>query len=159
MARLCTRRLATLAAALAAALALVACGSSAPTKQDLIARANAICSSALRDVRSAPAPAGAQSSLPALSGYLQRVLPIVQKEVSDLRGLPRPAEDRALLDRYITAVTSSGSQYRALAAAAARGDRDGVDQALAALQANPDQALAQRYGLSQCAGATGTGVS
>ncbi|MFZ0090738.1 MAG: hypothetical protein WAL63_14595 [Solirubrobacteraceae bacterium] len=148
----------TTGAALCAAV-VTGCGGHAATKPDVVAQANAICASALRDERATPPPATGQASLPALSGYLQQVLPIVGREVSNLHGLPRPAEDRALLDRYLDAVTDLGSTYRSLAAAARRGDQDGVDQALAALQANPASSLAVRYGLIQCAGAAGTAVS
>lgn len=143
---------------LALASVLAACGGGAPTKQEVVARADAICAGTLRDIRATPAPTGGQSSLPALAAYLRQVVPIVDKEAAQLRALPRPAQDRAVLDRYITAVGNSASEYRGLAAAAARGDRSGVVQALSTLQANPVQTLAQSYGLSQCSGATGTGL-
>ncbi|MFZ0039675.1 MAG: hypothetical protein WAK93_00080, partial [Solirubrobacteraceae bacterium] len=142
-----------------AALALVACGGGATSKKDVIARANAICADAVRDIRATPAPAGGQISLPALATYLRQVLPTVKKEVASLRALPRPTQNRALLNSYLAAVAASGSDYEALAKAAARGDRAGVSQALEALQTNPDESLARRYGLAQCAGSTGTSVS
>lgn len=142
-----------------AALALAACGGGATSKKNVIARANAICAAAVSGIRATPPPAGGQASLTALSAYLHRVLPIVEKEVSDLRALPRPARDRALLNSYLAAVAASGSDYRALAKAAAAGDRNGVARALEALQANANESLARRYGLVQCAGSTGTGVS
>jgi len=85
-------------------------------------------------------------------------MPILQREVSNLQALPRPAADRALLDQYLSAVAKSGATYRTLAAAAQRGDQDAVNQALAQLGANPASSLAGRYGLNQCAGAAGTAV-
>jgi hypothetical protein len=137
---------------------LAACGRHTATKQDVIAQGNAICAAALRELRATPSPATSATSLAALATYLDAVLPIVQREVSNLRALPRPAVDRQLLNRYIAAVSSSGSAYRSLAQDARRGDQAGVNQALATLQANPAGALAGRYGISQCASAGSTAV-
>jgi hypothetical protein len=136
-------------AAAMSVLALAGCGGNAATKHDVIARANAICTRTIRDVRSVPPPAGA--ALPALSAYLGHVVPIVDREVSRLRALPRPAEDRPLLDRYVAAVAQSGRDYRALARAAAQGDRTAVAAKLDALAAGAAPALARRYGMAECA--------
>jgi hypothetical protein len=143
---------------IAAALTIAGCGSQAATKQDVIARGNAICASEIRDVR-AVSPATAISSLPALSQYLQQVVPIVRKEIASLQALPRPARDRAELDRFLAAAGRDGAQYRALSAAAARGDRAGVEQALTNLRLSQSAALARRYGLGQCAATVSTAVS
>ena len=70
------------------------CGSSAETKQDYIARANAVCASTTRAIRNvAPAGASGGVSLPALGRYFDTVTPIVDSEVKQLRALPRPAAD------------------------------------------------------------------
>jgi len=140
------------------ALIVTACGGHTVTKQDVIARGNAICAGAQRDLLATPSPAAGETSLPGLAEYLSAIMPILRREVSNLQALPRPAADRALLDRYVTAVASSGATYRTLAAAAGRGDQDAVNQALAQLAANPASSLAARYGLNQCAGASGTAV-
>jgi hypothetical protein len=150
-------RLRTSLAGALAALVIAACGGHTVTKQDVIARANAICAGAQRDLRATPPPAGG-TSLSGLAAYLRAVTPILQREVSNLQALPRPAADRALLDQYVSAVARSGATYRALTAAARRADQDAVNQALAQLQANPSSSLAARYGLNQCAGAAGTAV-
>lgn len=151
-------RLRTALATALAALVVSACGGHTATKQDVIARGNAICAGAVRDLQATPPPAGGETSLPGLAAYLSAIMPILQREVSNLKALPRPAADRALLDRYVSAVAQSGATYRALAAAARRGDQDGVNQVLAQLEANPASSLAARYGLNQCAGAVGTAV-
>ena len=151
-------RLRTAAAAALAALVVTACGGHTANKQDVIARGNAICAATLRDLRVTPSPAGGETSLPALAAYLRAVMPILDREVSSIQALPRPAADRTLLDQYVAAITKSGATYRALAAAARGGDQDAVNQALAQLQVNPASSLAGRYGLSQCAGAAGTAV-
>lgn len=136
-------------AAVLGAMALAGCGEKPVSKRDVIAQANAICTRTLRDVRSVPPPTGA--ALPALSTYLRRVVPIVDREVSRMRALPRPDEDRAVLDRYVAAVARSGQDYRALADAATAGDRATVTQKLNALTASPAPGLARRYGMAQCA--------
>jgi hypothetical protein len=151
-------RLRTALAAALAALVVAACGGHTATKQDVIARANAICAGATRDLLATPPPAGGETSLPGLAAYLQAITPILQREISNLKTLPRPAADRALLEQYVSAVAQSGATYRTLGAAAQRGDQDGVNQAFAQLQANPASSLAARYGLTQCAGAGGTSV-
>ena len=151
-------RLRTALAAATVALVVAACGGHTTTKQDVIARGNAICASAARDLLATPPPAGGEASLSGLAAYLRAIMPILQRELSNLQALPRPTADRALLDQYVTAVRKSGATYRALAAAAQRGDQEGVNQALAQLQANPAPSLAARYGLKQCAGAAGTAV-
>jgi hypothetical protein len=151
-------RLRVALATVLAALVVTACGGHTATKQDVIARGNAICAGAQRDLLATPPPAGGETSLPGLAEYLDAIMPILQREVSNLKALPRPAADRALLDQYLSAVAESGATYRALAAAARRGDQDGVNQALAQLEANPASSLAARYDLSQCAGGAGTAV-
>jgi hypothetical protein len=146
---------ATLAACLVAA-ALAACGGSSATKKDVIARGNAICSNAVSSVRAVVPPPKGSTSGTALSGYFQRLAPIVNKEVSQLRKLPRPSTDKALLNSYIDAVTRAGATYKQLVAAAHRNDLQSVAKYLSALRANPAQSLAQRYGMSECAAAAGT---
>ena len=139
------------------ALALAACGSSGESKQDFIARANGICTNAIHDVRNVSVPgSGGAVSAPALAKYLEAVAPIVVSEAKQLKALPRPTTDQALLDRYLAAVAAIAAQYKALAQAARAGDRQAMSTATAALQANPATGLATRYGLTECAGATGT---
>jgi hypothetical protein len=145
-------------AAALAALVVTACGGHTVTKQDVIARGNAICAGALRDLRATPPPAGGETSLPGLAAYLRTVMPILRRENASLQRLPRPTADRALLGQYLSAVAKSDATYGTLAAAARRGDQDAVNQALAQLEANPASSLAARYGLSQCTGAAGTAV-
>lgn len=135
---------------------VAACGGSAASKRDVIARGNAICASTLRSVRAVAPPSAGASSAAALNGYLRTVLPLVANEVSQLRKLPRPSADKATLDRYIAAITAAGADYRALAAAARRNDTSAMASALTALRSNPAGSLARQYGLTQCAAAAGT---
>jgi hypothetical protein len=156
MMRLHVRRIAATLAACVVALVATACGGSSPTKKDVIARGNAICSSAVSSVRAVVPPAKGASSGTALAGYFRQLEPIVAKEVSQLRKLPRPSADKAVLDRYIDSVSKAGDVYKQLATAAQRNDIPGVAKYLGALRASPAQSLAQQYGMSQCAAAAGT---
>jgi hypothetical protein len=147
-------------AIIATCLVLAGCGGGhQATKQDVVSRANAICAGALRDIRALPSPATAGGSNSGLAKYLQQVVPIVHKEVANLGALPRPARDRSVLTRYLAAMADVESNYRALLAAARSGDAGAVSDTLSTLAASPAAGLAERYGLTQCASASGTAVS
>jgi hypothetical protein len=154
--RTASRGLAALALTVAA-LALSACGSSGESKQDFIARADAICNNATRDLRNVAAPATSGTvTLRALAKYLAAVVPIVATEAKQLKALPRPAADEAALRRYLAAVTATAAHYKGLAVAARTGDQQAISSATAALQADSSSRLAAAYGLKECAGPTGT---
>ncbi len=141
------------AAALVALAALVAGCGSTYSKGDFIARADAICATAVRDTRSAASPHAGPQQLSALAQYLAEIVPVVQSEVSQIRALKRPSEDardRATLSRYFQAAAQEAGYYQALAAAAKRGDAQGVASAEAALRASPVASLAASYGLRSC---------
>jgi hypothetical protein len=151
--------------AVSAALAVVAgCASSSIKKSDYIARADAICTNAVRATRSIAPPAAGdtrQQQLSSLSAYLGILVPIVNTEASQIRALKRPsgtAQDKAALERYLGALAKSASDYRNLADAAKRGDAAAVASAEAALRRNPVSALATSYGLRACGVAGGTGA-
>ncbi len=140
-----SRRLAVLGSALLTAALIVGCGSTY-TKSDFIARADAICASALRQTRSL-------SPSTALDQYVAAVLPIVQGEVTQLRALnapPEDARDKAALAQYFEALGQEVENYRKLAAAAKQNDRQAVTNAEAALRASPAASLATGYGLRAC---------
>ena len=149
---------ATLAATITA-LTLAACGGHTVTKQDVIARGNAICAGTLRQIRALPAPTSGGASPQAMAQYLERVVPIIDKEIAGIQSLPRPPRDRAILNRYVTAISGTAAQYKALAVAAKAGDSDAISQALANLADSPAATLAGESGLSQCASAAGTAIS
>lgn len=113
------RRIAATVATCLVAVVATACGGSSATEKDVIARGNAICSSAVSSVRAVAPPAKGASSGTALAGYFK--------------------------------------QLEQLVAAAQRSDIPGVAKYFGALRASPAQSLAQKYGMSQCAAAAGTG--
>ena len=138
------------------AFVVAGCGGSGYTKQDFIARANAICTNALRQTRSITPPSVAQANPAqdaALATYVSSVVPVLESEASQLRALRRPsdnAHDRATLERYFAALTEAIHQYKALSAAAKRGDDQALASAEAALGASPVYSLAASYGLHSC---------
>jgi hypothetical protein len=146
------------AAFAAAALAALAAGCGATyTKQDFIARADAICASALRQTRAITPPPEldvARGQMSELSDYLGAVVPIARSEATSLLALRRPskddAHDRATLSSYLSAVSQQVSDYDQLASAAMRGDPAGVASAEAQLRASPAASLAASYGLHEC---------
>jgi hypothetical protein len=153
-------------AALALCSVLAGCGATY-TKRDFIARANAICASALQQARSIPPPSvggSAGQTDRALGAYLARLLRVVQTEVRQLRSLPRPtgaARDRTTLERWLEALGQDLGSYRALATAAQRKDSAAVASAEGALRASRADVLAARYGMNACAspgGTVGSGV-
>lgn len=148
------RRWLALAAALTGAAATLAgCGgSSSTTKHDVVAQANAICSTTVSKVRALEQNAGD----PAYYGQLAR---IVTAEAKKLKALPRPARDRAELDLFIASVNQAAGLYRQLAAAARQGDQAAVSRFTAKLAANPASTYATSYGVRECAGTSGTLVS
>jgi len=153
------RPLRTISLAAVCVITVAACGGQQATKQDVIARGNAICASALQNIRGVPSPAGGSESLAGLAAYVRQVAPIVEKEARQLHALPRPGNGRALLERYLSAVAADAGHYRALAAAAERGDSAGVSAALANLRDSQAASLATEYGLTQCAAPGSTAVS
>ena len=147
------------AALITACLVTVGCGSQPVTKQDVVARANAICASALRQVRAIPPPSSTSGSPLALGPYVRQVASIVQREAAQIAALPKPVHQRALLERFMGAVKADAAHYQALATAARSGDGAAEAQALAGLRASQSAQLASRYGLGQCAGSGTTAVS
>ena len=147
--------------ALAAGVLLAGCGSY--TKQDFIARADAICTTTVRATRLIAPPsfghAGAEQ-LRALAGYTAKVLPLVQDEAKQLAGLPRPpggaTADKTTLTAFLGAFGALVGDYRTLETAASHANAAGVARAEAALAVSPVGSLAARYGLRSCgtAGAT-----
>jgi hypothetical protein len=121
-----------------------------------VARADAICTGAVRQTRSIPPPAAAQAAgaqYTALASYLNGVVPVLESEASQLRALRRPpgsASDRALLERYFAALAQTVASYKSLATAARNGDEAGVASAEAALGSSPVYSLAESYGLRSC---------
>lgn len=137
------------------ALALVAagCGGSGYTKSDFVARADAICTSTVRQARALTPPAATSQPGGALAAYLGQLVPLVQSEEHQLRGLKRPpgnARDSATLTAYYAALAQIVANYGQLEAAARRGDTQTATDVEATLRGSPVADLAASYGLRSC---------
>ena len=117
----------------------------------MIARADAICSSTLSQIRAVAPPTGVSAAT-----YLRKVAPIVDKEAAQIAKLPRPAARKATLDQFVAAVQTADHAYRQATAAAGRGNSSGVATALSTLRTSRAPLLARRYGLTACAGSSAT---
>jgi hypothetical protein len=132
---------------------LAGCGGSAYTKSDFIARADAICTSTLRQTRALAPPASTAQPGGALAAYLGQLVPLVQSEANQLRALRRPpgnSRESATLTAYYSALGQIVESYRQLEAAARRGDTQTVTDVEATLRASPAATLAASYGLQSC---------
>jgi hypothetical protein len=143
------------AAAFTAVAVIAGCG--AQTKTDFVAQADAICASAVRELRSVvpPSSAGTPSQQrKAFADYLSHAALIVQAETAQLRAIRRPQQDglqRAALAHYLAAMTRTVSGYQALASAAQSGNQRAIAAAESVLAADPVASLAAAYGLRSCA--------
>ncbi len=140
---------ATLASAGALALGLAGCGGHRATRSAVIARGNAICATATRALQDLPPAAGATSV------DFRRAAPIVTREADALMRLPRPAAERATLERFLAAESALAAGYRRLARIPA-GDTAAITRALGPLESDDAGRLARAYGLDQCTGTTAT---
>jgi hypothetical protein len=146
-----------MAACLAIGAVVAGCGTQY-TKHDFIKRADGICLSTTRSVRSLPQPqftGSAAQQQRSLSSYLSRVSALVSAEARHLAALPKPPgrpAQRALLRRWLAAVHATAAGIQVLAAAAHSGNAETVSAAKAALAAVPVVSLASRYGAKDCAG-------
>jgi hypothetical protein len=142
-------------------LLLGACGNTY-TKGEFTHQADAICASALRQLRALAPPSFAGTASQrrrTLSAYASRALGIVEAEREQLRSLPKPsqsARQEARLRRYLSAVDRAVADLRSLAAAERAGDAAATAGATSSLAANPVGGLAAAYGLRSCASAGAT---
>lgn len=130
-----------------------------PTKAQFIRRGDAICARSVARTRAIHKPnlhGTARQILSAVSRYLDRVLPLVNRAVARLEALSRPAADLPLLKRYFRALNHALAQAAALSAAARRGDAHATLRLASRLDSAPADRLARRYGFKRCGG---SGVS
>jgi len=118
-----------------------------------VARANAICTETLNQTRAITPPASTRPG-GAFAAYLGRLVPLLQSEADQIRGLKRPtggiARDRQTLSQYLAALGQDVAAYRELEAAAKRGDAQTIASVEATLRDNPAADLATSYGLRAC---------
>ena len=139
-----------------AAVVLAGCGSSY-TRADFIRRADGICLTTTRAVRSLPPPrfTGTTQQRRSLGAYLMRLAPLVQAEARRLAALPKPPDGpgrRRLLARWLAAVRVSGDELAQLGAATGTGRAGAVARISGELASAPVVRLARRYGARACSG-------
>lgn len=151
-----------LGGALAAALAITGCASSAPTQAQYVGRANAICRTAsartvplVRQLTAAAAALSSGQASPAreATGALQGLHTTTSSTLAELRGLQQPTTGSATIKGFLGALETVDAALGRAATAAERGQ---FRQALAQLQAAAPAAqrtatAAGTYGMTQCA--------
>jgi hypothetical protein len=135
--------------ALAAALALSACGSGDRlTKAEYIAAADAICAEAIRALNDLDEP----KSLAELAEYAPTASEIVRKQLDRLRDLRPPEADEALIDKALDLSEEQNELAEEVGKAAADGDEERAGALVAQIQPLDEEAnqIAQNYGLRVC---------
>lgn len=148
--RVRARLIASLAVALVATTA--ACGGGGDdrlSQEEFKEQANAICDKYDRRIQALETP----SSPEEVSGFVDQVIPLLQKGISELRALNPPAEAEDDYDRMLDETAKAVPAARQLADAATENDAAAVQEALAAAR-KADQAsdeIATKLGLTGCA--------
>ncbi len=148
------------ALALLAGLVIAGCGSY--TKADYVQRAEGICTSTLDAVRRLAPPDQSGSTAhrdSSLTAYLNRVLPLMQRQLKRLRALPRPSQSQIqerALNAYLAGLRSSVAQFIVLTAAARSSTAGVVNSIAASLATEQLSRLARAYGLKTCSSSGAT---
>jgi len=151
-------------AALAAAsvLLLAGCGSSAPTKAQYAAKANAICRTAsgkttpligqVISTAQSLSSSGGQSAARKLSSALQQLHTVAGSALTKLRALTQPSTGHAALERFLTAFARVTDTLGEAAGAAAAGQPQKALAQLASVAPDAQQttSAATAYGLTDC---------
>jgi len=158
------RRSLSLSATVAATALLAACGSSgAPTKANYIKQADVICEQGSTQLRALGRPQTSglppARALAVLSGYLDKVVPVAQQVVSQIRSLKQPSGDQKLLQQYLGAQDAAMVRLRALSTVAKTGNLRAARADAQALSNSQADALATQYGFKHCGSTSGTGSS
>jgi hypothetical protein len=148
--RVRARLTASLAVALVATAA--ACGGGGGerlSQEEFKKQANAICEKYDTRIQALQSP----SSPAEVSGFVDKVIPLLQQGISELRALKPPAEAEDDYDRMLDETEKAVPAARKLADAAAENDGAAVQEALAEAR-KADQAsdeIAAQLGLTGCA--------
>lgn len=146
---------------LLAVLALAGCGSSAPTKSQYDAKANAVCATAstktaplIREVTAGAAAlaGGNVHGVPALASAVTRLHETAETTLAELQKLKQPSGGHAAIERFLTPLASV---VGAIGQASEALDKGQAQQALGVLeQVRPTSqqatAAADAYGMTSC---------
>lgn len=123
-------RLVVACVALLVVLGLPGCGGDGgESKESFVDQADVVCSEAEHEISLLPQPRDPTDPLQ-LAGFLERAVPVAQKQNAELKKLERPAEQRARIDELIAALDAEVDAAERMLAAAKREDRGSIQQLL-----------------------------
>lgn len=148
-------------AALASALVLAGCGSSAPSKSQYVAKANALCVSAsaqtaplIREVTAAAAALATKGASAAtqMASALTQLHSLAAADLAKLQALKQPSGAHAEIERFLTPFASVVSALGQAASALQKGQAQQVLGMLEQVRPASEQAAAgaRAYGLTKC---------
>jgi hypothetical protein len=119
--------------------------------ESFVDRADVVCSEAEQAISLVPPPVDSNDPLQ-LAGFLERAVPVAQKQNTELKKLERPAEQRAQIDQLIAALDAEVGAAERMLAAAKREDREAIPRLLAESGAASAESkrLAEELGLVVC---------
>jgi hypothetical protein len=110
-------------------LGFPACGGDDDSEGSFAEQADVVCSEAEAEISRVPPPQDPTDPLQ-LAGFLERAVPVAQKQNAELRKLDRPDEQRAQIDELIAALDAEVDAAERMLAAAKREDRPAIQQLL-----------------------------
>jgi hypothetical protein len=123
-------RLVVACVALLVVLALPGCGGDdGDSKGSFVDQADVVCSEAEAEISRVPPPQDPTDPLQ-LAGFLERAVPVAQKQNAELKELERPDEQRAQINELIAALDAEVDAAERMLAAAKREDRQAIQQLL-----------------------------
>ena len=142
------RRLLAIAAALAVAAGLAACGDDGVSKSEFVTKADGACSTGNGMLAIAAKP----SNLPELATAAGAIATSVDSQAEALRKLKAPSDDTVAVSGVIDALAGVGGQARVLQEAAGKTDDAATARAANELRGKTDNAASQAkaYGLASC---------
>jgi hypothetical protein len=133
----------------AALLAAAGCGGEDRlSRAELQERGNAICAKYEKQIDAIGAP----SSVEEIPAYVDKALPIVEREIEEMKELEPPEDDEETFDQMIVEAEKTLEAGRDLGQAAEENDEPGIERALNEGNAASDRAdeHAQELGLTEC---------
>ena len=124
------------------------------SKKDYVTDVNRLCDETRRELDAYGAALRNASSVAEVRAAVERGRAIFERFQDDIAALEKPAEDRAILDRWLAAIDEVVDLMRRLEEATESGDIGAIDevaQAAASAQTEGDE-LATDYGIEACAG-------
>lgn len=105
-------------------------GDDGDNNASFVDQADVVCSEAEQEISLVPQPQDPTDPLQ-LASFLERAVPVAQKQNTELKKLERPAEQRAQINELIAALEAEVDAAARMLAAAKREDRASIQQLLA----------------------------